>query len=188
MKTLILKKTILKEAEEKFIRFGFAKVPMDEISNYLGISKKTLYKLFQSKEELILQICLENFNEIKQRFENVFNNHDLNYKEKFKNFLVILYSNKLLNSSCFKKLGTIYPKVKDQSDIFFKKIIIDYFDEILRSGREKGIINTKFSDNAIISVFLLSLNGNSEMPDLYKIHEEEGFINTIDIILEGIIE
>ena len=49
------KHTILKKAEELFLRFGVKSVSMDDLARDLGISKKTLYQLFESKEDLILQ-------------------------------------------------------------------------------------------------------------------------------------
>jgi AcrR family transcriptional regulator len=43
---------ILAAAERLFLEHGFARVTMDDISSALGMSKKTLYRHFQSKEEL----------------------------------------------------------------------------------------------------------------------------------------
>jgi AcrR family transcriptional regulator len=50
---------ILKVAEEKFHRFGIRKVTMDEIARDLRMSKKSLYKYFDTKEALV-QSCAEN--------------------------------------------------------------------------------------------------------------------------------
>jgi AcrR family transcriptional regulator len=44
---------IIEKAEELFLKFGVSKVTVDEISSELGMSKKTLYKYFESKEALI---------------------------------------------------------------------------------------------------------------------------------------
>ena len=48
-----MKKTILKTSLELFVKHGFKTVTMDEIANELGISKKTIYLHFRSKDELI---------------------------------------------------------------------------------------------------------------------------------------
>src|SRR5881396_1955129 len=47
------KDRILQHAREKFFTSGFSKVTMDELSADLGISKKTMYQCFHSKDELI---------------------------------------------------------------------------------------------------------------------------------------
>ena len=51
-----LKTRILAEAEERFLREGFSRVRVDDIARELGISKKTFYKHFGSKEDLLRQI------------------------------------------------------------------------------------------------------------------------------------
>jgi AcrR family transcriptional regulator len=50
------KERILEFAEEKFFREGFYKTSMDEIASGMGISKKTIYKYFESKDQLLNSI------------------------------------------------------------------------------------------------------------------------------------
>lgn len=49
---------ILKAARARFERFGVKKTTMDEISRDVGISKKTLYEFFKSKEELFESVFI----------------------------------------------------------------------------------------------------------------------------------
>ena len=44
---------ILEKSSELFLNLGFKSVTMDEIANSLGVSKKTIYKYFKNKTELI---------------------------------------------------------------------------------------------------------------------------------------
>ncbi len=46
---------LINVAKEKFIAFGSRHITMDEIAELLGISKKTIYAYFTSKEELIIE-------------------------------------------------------------------------------------------------------------------------------------
>ena len=48
-----MKERIQAKAEELFRRYGIRSVTMDEISNQLGISKKTLYQSYTDKEEIV---------------------------------------------------------------------------------------------------------------------------------------
>ncbi len=50
-----LKTAIMLKAEALFMRYGLRSVSMDDITRELGISKKTLYQYFESKEDLVLQ-------------------------------------------------------------------------------------------------------------------------------------
>ena len=48
-----MKENILQKALELFFKFGLRSVSMDDISRELGISKKTLYQYFPTKDQLI---------------------------------------------------------------------------------------------------------------------------------------
>src|SRR5688572_12243914 len=48
-----MKERIQVKAEELFKRFGIRSVTMDDVSNQLGISKKTLYQSYTDKEEIV---------------------------------------------------------------------------------------------------------------------------------------
>ena len=44
---------IVRVAEKIFLRSGFNRVSMDDVARELGMSKKTVYSHFESKEELL---------------------------------------------------------------------------------------------------------------------------------------
>nr|WP_153850508.1 TetR/AcrR family transcriptional regulator [Ornithobacterium rhinotracheale] len=48
-----MKEKILDKAKELFCQFGYKTVTMDEVAAQLGISKKTLYEVYDSKSKLI---------------------------------------------------------------------------------------------------------------------------------------
>ena len=58
---------IIKQIEDKLFREGFYKTTMDEVASELGMSKKTIYKFFPSKEDLIMAIAKHFMNNLKNR-------------------------------------------------------------------------------------------------------------------------
>ena len=54
-----LKERILEYSEKEFYANGVKQVKMDNIANYLSISKRTLYEIYPTKEDLLLE-CLKN--------------------------------------------------------------------------------------------------------------------------------
>jgi len=79
-----MKELIIKKAGESFLKYGFKSVTMDDIANDLGISKKTIYKHFKNKVELVentisylhemvlntvLFVCNKEYNAIQENFE-----------------------------------------------------------------------------------------------------------------------
>ena len=53
----ITKEHIVEYATEQFSQFGVRSIRMDDISHGLGISKRTLYEIFENKEALVVE-CL----------------------------------------------------------------------------------------------------------------------------------
>lgn len=57
----IIKKNILKRCELLFLRYGIKSVTMEDIAREIGISKKTLYQHFETKNKIIEQMVVEHF-------------------------------------------------------------------------------------------------------------------------------
>jgi hypothetical protein len=66
-----LKKRILEYSEQEFYSNGVKQVKMDNIANYLSISKRTLYEIYPTKEDLLLE-CFKNMKKhMKQKLNNI---------------------------------------------------------------------------------------------------------------------
>ena len=48
-----MREKILDTAGNMFLNYGFKSVTMDDIANEMGISKKTIYKSFENKVDLV---------------------------------------------------------------------------------------------------------------------------------------
>ena len=55
-----LKDRIKKAASEMFFKNGIRQVRMDDIAHNLGISKRTLYEIYDNKEQLLLDVVKYN--------------------------------------------------------------------------------------------------------------------------------
>lgn len=130
-----MKETILKKAGEIFLKYGFKSITMDDIANDLGISKKTIYKYYKNKVELvdeavcyfhdgmhktITNICAVGYNAIQENFEV-----KKTFKDMFKNS----------DDSPVYQLEKYYPKT-------YKKIIsneLSIYKECITNNLLKGI-------------------------------------------------
>lgn len=61
-----IKNLILDKAKERFERFGYKKTTMDELSRDCGISKKTIYWHFDSKEDLFSKLMVREIFRVRQ--------------------------------------------------------------------------------------------------------------------------
>lgn len=151
-----MRDAILKKSGEIFLKFGFKSVTMDDIANELAISKKTIYKYFKNKFDLVdntvnyihnemhksvMCICDAGFNAIEENFE---------IKKTFRDLL------KSTDDSPIFQLKRYYPKI-------YSKIIIkeyDLFKDCLYQNIEKGISQGLYRDDLnkeLVSKFYFSL-------------------------------
>jgi len=130
-----MKENILNKAVDLFLRYGFKSVTMDDIANDLAISKKTIYKYFSNKIELIDastilvhervdrmigEIVMKNFNAIEENFviKSIF-------KDMFKN----------VKTSPMFQLKKYYPEIYGR----VMKHQLSTFSECIRENLHKGI-------------------------------------------------
>src|SRR5690242_15138189 len=66
-----LNKRIEEHARERFFQSGFSKVTMEELSQELGISKKTMYQRFRGKDELLDAIMERQIAEVGGRVREI---------------------------------------------------------------------------------------------------------------------
>ena len=62
---------VIEAARKLFHRFGFKKVSMDEIAREAGVTKKTIYMYFGSKEELLKYFIQEEISNMEKIVEKV---------------------------------------------------------------------------------------------------------------------
>ena len=91
-----IKERILKQAEQLFLQFGYSKVTMDEIAANLGMSKKTLYKFFPSKEELVREIIYKMRCGVKDYIDDLLANNEMDFVEKLKRLMNLIGSQSFL--------------------------------------------------------------------------------------------
>ena len=65
------KEKILKFCGEEFFRSGLKNVTMDFVAQNLKMSKKTIYKIFDSKDELIEQVISGFLQNVKENFTDI---------------------------------------------------------------------------------------------------------------------
>lgn len=111
------KEKILNAAIDEFGKKGL-KFTMDDIAKNLNMSKKTLYGIYESKEEMLLEIVDSCFADIKKNEKAIVDDPKLDTLTKIRKIMVVLperYTNKgLSNLYLLKdKFPVIYERVAE---------------------------------------------------------------------------
>ena len=81
-----IKISILKSTIKVFNKKGL-KLTMDDVTDYMGISKKTIYKYFDSKEQIFEQIVDYIFDDIKRREKEIISEEGLSLEARTRKLL-----------------------------------------------------------------------------------------------------
>jgi AcrR family transcriptional regulator len=143
---------ILQQAETMFLRFGLKSVSMDDISQQLGISKKTLYHHFEDKETLVTEVVKS----VLQTNESLMEADRVNSQNAIhEEFMAITLMSNLfqtMNPFILFDLQKYYPKgfevfVKHKQECIAEKVRRN-----LKRGIEEGLYRPEINIPIIISL------------------------------------
>lgn len=163
---------IIKNATELFSKFGFTNVKTDELAQLIGISKKTLYENFESKEEILrasvayfLQNTDTELKQVNERLEqaNIHNLIDILidlWDIEIKSLRI--FTNELLRDiiRLFPDLWGIIMNFRDERFQY-------YFNKIYSLGIKHGIIRKEISETILYLIFNYSTK-HILIPDIIK--------------------
>jgi len=151
------KEKILYFSHAKFISEGFYKTTMDEIAKDLQVSKKTIYKHFESKEELLQSVCDMRMDMIKQFMDDVANSPE----DAITKFLRILNKQKSMAMNCsaawFKDLQVHAPHLRKKFDEVRSNRVTSLLMKLLEQGKKEKVV-----ENVPNDILITALNGALE--------------------------
>ncbi|MBC8181040.1 TetR/AcrR family transcriptional regulator [candidate division KSB1 bacterium] len=181
---------ILETAQPMFHQFGFNKVSIDQITNKIGISKKTLYKHYESKEALVLRIIEKNIRDAAQQMNRLHSSSKINYVEKMERLMSISMDFHLKFSEVFmqdiiKYMPDILSKFEESSRV----LIRDNFAILLKQGIEAKVFRKDIDTNIFVDIYFYTIqkiqdpktlsNVSYSLKDLHK--------QVINILFQGIL-
>ncbi len=173
--------------DEKLSRNGFEKFSMDELASELHISKKTIYKSFPTKEELIRKLYLEKLN---YAYSVIVTNIQAqsNIVEKFVELSKMIQEHLVLfNDVSMLQLKHYHPKLVNELISFRNERVIPLIKLLLRVGRKKKLVND-IDDEIIIKVFTTSLGEITQLKKNYEQIEYQKIYKTaFEMLLNGIL-
>lgn len=150
------KQRILRQAHALFYREGLYKTSMDEVAAELKISKKTIYKYFESKYDLIKEAT---FAMLKNSVKDV--NTVLSEKTSAATKLSMLlqnYSNEVcqVSEKWIKDMRTHYPELWKEIENFRNEKVYDISKKLILQGRKEKIVSD-FPPEIVVEAYAATL-------------------------------
>lgn len=157
---------------------------MDEIATALSISKKTIYKYYNSKEVILKRIIDEAKLDVTQQQRDILFNMDLPNIEKFKRILKVLpKENDIYLSSSLRDLNHYYPELYEYLNENLRldwEPVYQLMDQLMHSGEIQPINKDVFQQMYLSAYQFMDKKGNNA--SLKTVLEE-----VISILIDGVI-
>ena len=147
--TLLLDESykILEEAKQLFMRIGIKSVSMDDIAQILHISKKTIYKCFKDKQDLVNRVIEEKINFEKSTLKKYANSNKNAIQLMIDFSRYISQSKKNLNPTMIYDMQKFYPnqwaKMEEFRTDYFRNTVKNNIKHGIKSGLFRPDINAE---------------------------------------------
>lgn len=171
-----MKERIISKATDLFLKLGFKSVSMNEIASEMSISKKTIYKHFNSKELLIEESTIIVHKAVRESIETIVARNHNSIEENFEIKKMFKEMFKTANSSPIYQLKKYYPDI--YSALLSKEVheCKKLFKYNIEKGIQEGLYRTDFNVGHYVSFYytlIFSVNENtSSEKELNKLELE----------------
>lgn len=155
---LIVKDNIVLKARNLFLKYGIKSVAMDDIARELGISKKTLYQHFETKNDLIKSIAEQNLANDIQMITHIQTAAKDAIDEMFMIAKYVLEEIISIQSPTLMfDLQKYYPEMWQLFEQFQHQQVANHIKHNIERGITEGLYRTEVSGDIIAKIY----SGNS---------------------------
>jgi AcrR family transcriptional regulator len=170
-----MKKKIVDQSIQLFLQYGFKSVTMDDIAKHMGVSKKTIYVHFPTKDQLVEQSALNHLDGIIKRINVI--------SKQSKDPIIELYQIKkeALNHLSSEKNSPQYQLQKYYPSLYSKlkekefSALSGLFSNSIQEGIQTGIFRKDIDVDFVVRIFFNGIRGITNIKlfpiEIYKIED-----------------
>ncbi len=185
-----LKDRILKKSEEMFLQFGYSKVTMEEIATGLGMSKKTLYKYFPSKESLIRELLSNRQCEAEEQINLIWTEAGLDFVGKLKKMMDFIGRRSTkIRGPLFEDLQKNFVDIWNEIHDIKKMKGLEKAAKLFNAGIETGIFRNDIERDIVILIYSNAIQGiiNPETLSQLPFSGNQAIEMIFKVLFEGIL-
>lgn len=154
-----LETQIIANATEHFLTKGFKSVTMDDLASSMGMSKKTIYTYFKTKNDLVNEVSNYLFNIISTGIEHICAQNYNPIEELYTINDFVQKNLKNENSSPIYQLQKYYPKTHDELIKKQFEVAHDCILKNLKNGIAVGLYRNSLNVEFISRLYFLTITG-----------------------------
>ena len=181
---------IVAAARHHFFTHGLRTVTMDDLARELGMSKKTLYAKFPSKESLLRAVLLDKFRSIDRDLDRAVAECPADVLAGLRQLLVcVQHHTEEIRAPFVRDMRREAPEMFQLVQSRRRDVIQRHFGKLFDDGRRAGIIRKDIPTRLMIEILLgatEAIVNPAKMGEL-DLTPKEGFVSIITVILEGVL-
>ncbi len=189
---------ILDVAYDLFLKQGYKNTTMDDIAQDLSMSKKTLYKYFPGKMELLAS-CFDILkNKLSLKVETVVSNPYLPFTSKLKSMLSVTAKDLApINGELLSDLREHAPEIWSELQQYIKESAYMRFQKLIQEGKDKGFVNSQANISLIVFLYASAIQNlidpkfltqfPKEMQENLNLSPSQLYDQVIQVIYQGVL-
>lgn len=150
-----LRDRIVRTAERMFMSSGFVRVTSDDLAHEVGISKRTLYSVFRSKDEILQAVVRATMEETMKKVEAATGDPDLNFVKRFAAVGNVLAGTLGRITPVFlDDMRRSAPEVWNEIQAFRREKIMKYGRGLFEAGRREGYFRDDLDLDLVLGMFI----------------------------------
>lgn len=195
---ITIKDKIIFAASAQFFKHGYSAISMDSISDSLGMSKKTLYTIFTSKNDLLVHVINQFKLNLGSEVEQILNNEEFDFNTKLKNMMLgIGNSLSRISPEFLADLRLNLPEMWESLRKYKMEAAYVRFNRLIAQGKKEGYIKKEINKSVAVAMYALAIESLfdkhflEQMPDEIKTtipdNPSELYESIISILFDGMI-
>jgi len=182
-----LRQRIIEAGRDRFFALGFSKVTMDELVGELGISKKTMYKHFPSKDQLLDAITDWQMIYVMNRVRDIVNS-PIGFIERIHNlwsFIGELYSR--ISKQFREDVRRFRPDLWKRIEEFRRERLFDTATRLIDEGIRVGVFREDVNKEILVIIYVSAVQAvlDPEVLSEHSFSAKEAFDEILRVVFDG---
>jgi AcrR family transcriptional regulator len=182
-----LRQRIIEAGRDRFFAMGFSKVTMDELVGELGISKKTMYKQFPSKDDLVDAITDWQMIHVASQVKEIVNS-PIGFIERIhKLWLFVGEMLSLISRQYRDDMRRFRPDLWKRIEDFRREQLIENATKLVDEGRRLGIFRQDVNKEILVLMYFGAIQSilNPEVLAQHSFSAQEAFEAILRVMFDG---
>ncbi|MCG8477263.1 MAG: TetR/AcrR family transcriptional regulator [Cytophagales bacterium] len=135
-----------------FFKYGLRSVTMDQIACEIGISKKTLYEIFENKKELVKCVIEEQLEKEERNLCVCVTGSENVVQQMYRQCLHLRKQMKEVNPVLTFELRKFFPEIWERLQMFKKGLVLNWIRGTLEQGKFDGFFRPELDSTVLAAL------------------------------------